>query len=314
MGLWDTIKKWLGISRSPGAATKDAGDDEKPLISLVLLLREPRYLDQVVLTGIVNRAWGADLSSDNPDATEFVVGESPLFIIQYQGRQFLVNNFSHPYVEDVDAAAQNIKELRLRKAFLEHRAWLSVDLLGESGGQEELQHIYGLIGRLTAALADTDCAALFSPATEQMIPYDPAVEEKLRGPDALEVFSSLGEVPVMEASGDDPRMKAAVAEANRRWPEFAAAFQQRRPDQNFAVKFPFEDGEHLEFMWVTVTGIDGDTVSGRVDNEPVDVRTVRLGSRVRIPRQRLNDWIFTDGEEMHGGFTIKVIQEMQGEG
>jgi uncharacterized protein YegJ (DUF2314 family) len=62
-----------------------------------------------------------------------------------------------------------------------------------------------------------------------------------------------------------------------------------------------------------VTGLEGDLVIGRVDTEPVDVRTVRCGSRVRIPRRKLNDWLYADGETIHGGFTVKALGQIPGE-
>ena len=85
-------------------------------------------------------------------------------------------------------------------------------------------------------------------------------------------------------------------------------------DLKFAVKVPFEDGDYREFMWLMVTALEGDAILGRLDNDPVDVRTVRCGSRVRVDRRTLNDWLFTDNDQMQGGFTIKVIQQIQDEG
>lgn len=307
MGLWNWLKSLFGQRDAD-----EREDDGKPLISLVLLLREPRYLDDDLLRQMVNKAWDIDLDGDDPDATDFVIGESPAFIIQYKGRNFLVNNFAMPYVENVEEVAESINELRRRKAFAEHTAWLSVDLLGDAKGPEDLAKAYRRIGKLVAALADGDCLAILSPATNELIPYDAELDEKLRGENVLEeVFSTPGEVPVVPIRGDDPRMKAAEKEARRRFPEFVAAYKKRTPEQNFAVKFPFEDGEIVEFMWVSVTGIDGDLVSGRIDNEPLDVGTVKLGSRVRVSAKKLNDWIYTDGDDMQGGFTIKAIEEIQ---
>jgi uncharacterized protein YegJ (DUF2314 family) len=320
MGLWSWLKGLFGGSTEksgPRGRKKEqksrAKGDEKPLISLVLLLREQRYLDQRIVTRLVNEAWDADLGEDDPEATDFVVGEAPSFIIQFRGRNFLVNTFPRPYVDKPEEAAEEITELRLRKVFGEHRAWLSVDLLGDTPDENDRPEIYGLIGKLTAALADDDCLALYSPATDQMVPYDPALEEKLRGPDALEVFAWWAQAPVAAIRGEDPRMQAAQAEARRRWPEFVAAFERRGPGQRFAAKAPFEDGDYREFMWLMVTALEGDFILGRLDNDPVDVRTVRRGSRVRVDRRTINDWLFTEGDDMQGGFTIKAIQQIQNE-
>jgi hypothetical protein len=33
-----------------------------------------------------------------------------------------------------------------------------------------------------------------------------------------------------------------------------------------------------------------------------------------LPAAKLNDWIIADANDMQGGFTIKLIQEIQGDG
>ena len=58
--------------------------------------------------------------------------------------------------------------------------------------------------------------------------------------------------------------------------------------------------------------MENDVISGKVDNEPVQLTNVKLGSRVRLKQQVLNDWLYTDGGKMVGGFTVKVLQARQG--
>src|SRR5262245_6535940 len=217
MGLWNWFLNLFGKGTPP--------EDNKPLISLVLLVREARFLDEDMLRDLINKAWDADLRAGDPDATEFVVGESPTFIVQHAQRMFLVHNFAFPYVDDVKAAAAKMKELRRRQAFEQHKAWLAVDLLGDTPPDDGLAEAYRKIGKLIAALADGDTLAIYSPATSQMIPYDADLDAKLRSTDVLaEVFGDWGKVPVIEVGDDDPRMQAAEAEARRRWPEFVASY------------------------------------------------------------------------------------------
>src|SRR5687767_12270508 len=42
---------------------------------------------------------------------------------------------------------------------------------------------------------------------------------------------------VVQLGADDPGLVAAAAEAKRRWPEFVAAFNERRPGRKYAVKY-----------------------------------------------------------------------------
>jgi uncharacterized protein YegJ (DUF2314 family) len=108
---------------------------------------------------------------------------------------------------------------------------------------------------------------------------------------------------------DDPRLAAAAAEANRRFGEFLAAFDHRKPGETFAVKVPFADDYGREYMWVRVAAVDDRYIVGRLDNRPAFVRAVRPGQKVRVPRAGLNDWLIVRGGQLEGGFTLKVVQE-----
>jgi uncharacterized protein YegJ (DUF2314 family) len=117
-------------------------------------------------------------------------------------------------------------------------------------------------------------------------------------------------VPV---SGDDPRLKAAVSRARRSWSEFVSAFEERQPEQHFAVKSRIGDEETFEFMWLTVTGLENGYIYGRLDNDPIELTSIRCGDRVRVPLKDLNDWLYTSGEQMIGGYTIEVLRKIQQE-
>ncbi len=107
---------------------------------------------------------------------------------------------------------------------------------------------------------------------------------------------------------DDPQLTAAVGEAHRRFDEFLTAFAHRTDADRFAVKARFMDDYGREYMWLTVTAVDGHHIYGQLDNDPATVRAVRRGQPVRVPRNGLNDWLFTQGAERVGGFTVKVLE------
>src|SRR4051794_31601238 len=56
---------------------------ERPMISLVLLLSEERYLDERALAKLVQQAWG--ISMDMRDGGNFVAGHSPTLMIRADG-------------------------------------------------------------------------------------------------------------------------------------------------------------------------------------------------------------------------------------
>jgi uncharacterized protein YegJ (DUF2314 family) len=303
MGLWAWIKNLLG------GKSRDDSESDKPIISLVLLLREPRYLDDKILAQQAGKAWHKAIDAgETEDPQDFVVGASPTFVLKCGGRVFLVHNFGKPYMDDPKKAAEDIQELRLRKCVSEHRAWLSVDALGEFEG-EDLDETYRRIGKLAAALADTDCLAIYAPGIDRLNVYDAELDEKLRGPNALDAFGRSPFVPVVPVTDKAPLLEKAATEARRRWPEFVAAFEQRGPDQLFSVKSRFEDGEAVEFMWAEVTGIENGVIYGKLGNDPVDMPRLRLGSPVQVKVEEIQDWVYTKESEMVGGFSVKILME-----
>ena len=283
--------------RSPQSRPPAPVDDEDTApVSLVLLLNEPRFLDEYVLDRLARRALrlddvdGLDNNSPNNNSPNndslnsgrLVIGDSPTFLVCGNRFTFLVNNYAEPYVENLDAVGDEIEDVRLRKAVRSHRAWISVDLVsvefvgredaepddpnefgGATGGEmfaeeadsrmygtvsrkestdihpAELDEAYGWMGRLIAELADSDCVAIFSPATDQMNVYDETLEEGLRSKHPLDVFVEPTFLPVVEIDEQAASVQMAIAEAQRRWPEFERAFGRRTGEQLFAVKAPF---------------------------------------------------------------------------
>jgi uncharacterized protein YegJ (DUF2314 family) len=287
---------------------------ERPLDAFVWLLDEPRMLDAETVRRVVERALGVAIPSEpGDDATSFVVGEPPSVMVKLDDQMLLVNSFPVPYLKDPKRAAKDMGELRVRKILLEHRAWISADLLGEYDG-DSLREGLRRIGRIAAELADSRCLALYVPRENQLIPFDPDLLEKLRQEDPLGALG-WGLAPVVTITNDHPEMKAAVAEARRRWPEFVAAFQNPRPDQrSFAVKLPITSGANTEFIWVEVASIDGHEILGDLANEPVDLPHLHEGSRVRGKLSDLNDWAYIQGDELIGGFTSAVLLKAHGRG
>ncbi|MBI1903522.1 MAG: DUF2314 domain-containing protein [Planctomycetia bacterium] len=303
---------------------------EPPLISLVMLLSEPKYMDAAILARLAAQAWGAEVvdanlladdetpiddvggGADGPGAPAFVLGESPYFLVRCRSTLYAVHNGDAPYFEE-PADYEHVRELRLRKAIEQHRGWFSIDVLsgdealvcGRDAGL--LEDAYRSIGRLVAELADETCLALYCPATGEINLYDPALESHLRGDDPLSVLRRVTQAPVVMLDGNDPRLLAAVSEARQRFAEFLAAFERREEGAqgHFWVKAPVRDGPATEYMWLNVSAVENDVVYGRLDNVPVDLKRVALGDRLRVDVQDLSDWMYVESGRLHGGFTMK---------
>lgn len=155
------------------------------------------------------------------------------------------------------------------------------------------------LGQLVAALAGPDAQVLLQPGSSRVVPYSEAVAAALAAGDLERVW----ETETTRRSGKN----AASTEATQRFPEFLTAFAQRQPDDMFAVKLRFEDEHGAEDLWVNISSIDDTAFHGRLDSDPVQVRSLRRGDDVRADRDRLCDWLFLRNGRLFGGFTVATF-------
>jgi uncharacterized protein YegJ (DUF2314 family) len=321
VGIWQ-LARWRILP---------ADEEERPFLSLVLLFREPVYLEPETLAEMASRAWNTRVQvateedADEPlgekDTPSLLVGQSPHFFCSHWPGLFMIHNVDDPYFGDSDAVAESVREVRVRQAIEQHRAWVAVDVVKWFEDDEETGILlaYRLIARLLAELVDENCLAVVEPDEGSVFLCDPTTEEKLRSENPIEALQDWYYPPVLTVEADDPELQAAIAEARRRWPEFVAAFESRHDGKHsdeppFLVKAPFTDGENVEYMWVRVTGIENEIVYGVLENTPANVRAVKEGSRVRVRLDNLNDWMCILDGRPAGAFTLQVLAKKSRQG
>jgi len=190
---------------------------------MVLLLRKDRYLEAEVLARIVEDAWGGDYTNDDEETRDgFIVGDAatPFFVLSSPHGMFMIHNADAPYWEETEEMADEIDDLRFRKAVLDHHAWCAVDLLAPADDTQTPDAYYPLVVRLLIEFAVEDTLAVLRPETGQINIWNDDVHEALLRPHGLSEFSQPTEPPVLHLSADDPALVAATEEARRRWPEF----------------------------------------------------------------------------------------------
>ena len=58
---------------------------------------------------------------------------------------------------------------------------------------------------------------------------------------------------------------------------------------------------NTEFIWITVTGIEGDRVYGTLGNDPGNLGSLKFGSKVSVLVADLNDWCYIGRRwQIHG--------------
>lgn len=322
ISFWIEWKRYIPILRGTknwGDPDWLSGDEEledsegaNPLISIVLLQRQARSLDSVILKEILAGAWGG--SFDDNSETQFITGEDPIHFVKSNQGMWLIHNHAEPYGPP-DEMAESVPELRLKTAVAEHTAWMSVDLLVPENEDLPLDTFYPFIFRLIKDLANEDTLVIHRPESGSANVWNEEVAASLGSDDPLQTFSQPTNPSVIQISDDDPRMIAAVKEAHDSFHLFREHWEKRTAEQSFSIKAAVTREDNTEFIWVDVTGLEPEYIHGNLGNEPVALPGLTLGSQVEIPITDLNDWAIMLDEETPplGLFTVKVLQEAQAE-
>jgi uncharacterized protein YegJ (DUF2314 family) len=161
---------------------------------------------------------------------------------------------------------------------------------------------------LFAELLDENCLLIYLPDAGSAYPINEDTMAALRSEDPVQALDDTMTLPIIEVADDDPLMKQAVAKARTEWPRFVSAYEERA-GKNFSVKAPVTHAGNTEFIWISVTAIEGDFIYGELGNDPGNLGSLKLGSKVSVPVAELNDWIYLDArEQMVGGYTIEAVK------
>ncbi|MFQ5506388.1 MAG: DUF2314 domain-containing protein [Planctomycetota bacterium] len=103
-------------------------------------------------------------------------------------------------------------------------------------------------------------------------------------------------------------MKQATARARETIDEFIEALEAGSPDSyGFTVSVPVRDGDLVEHMWLTDVVSSCGRLSGRIDNKPQKVSTAKLGQRLSVAKNEINDWMYFRGPRAIGNRTLRVL-------
>jgi uncharacterized protein YegJ (DUF2314 family) len=117
--------------------------------------------------------------------------------------------------------------------------------------------------------------------------------------------------PVYHASAEQLEDASDRARATFKyfWRELSWEYRRIVPAFDIAcVKIAFEDGEVVEHMWVGDVAFDGEEVSGTLMNEPNDLANVHEGDAVRVPLDRVEDWMLAGPEGVLGAFGVQAMR------
>jgi uncharacterized protein YegJ (DUF2314 family) len=303
-------------------------NEASPFELEVVLLQEGWWdLSGEILQDIARRAFRKTLRVSDVDDdkkkkkptgedNDWIVAGFPMFSVNYRGVLFMIFTIPEPFFEDREAAAESASELRLAKAIREHDTHITVKMMNNGSDLDE-EGRQRLFGRFLAYFTwYPHTRAILWPARGLGRPWDKKLRKALRD---LPVTKALlhvpgKEEPVSRVTPSDEDIQQATEEARRRWPEFLAAYNHRIEGQEFFVKAPFKDGEHVEHMWTQVAALEEEFVVARVMNDPVDLKKFKKGTKVRFRNTILSDWFYgTKGGEVVGLFVENVLHRKHAE-
>lgn len=104
---------------------------------------------------------------------------------------------------------------------------------------------------------------------------------------------------------DDATINAAYRQARERLPRFHELMSAKTPG-TYQVKFPLTQNGATEHIWLQVDAHRNGTFHGRLANEPNNGNAYKLGQRMSVAAEQVEDWMVMSGDVIYGGYTTRV--------
>lgn len=115
------------------------------------------------------------------------------------------------------------------------------------------------------------------------------------------------EPDIFSLSDEDFGMNEAIQTALRTFNQFEDTFENQT-DEVFSIKLAFDTKTGTEHIWLVNISKEEGSFYGTIDNLPNSINSVRLGDRIKIPREQITDWLFIKERKLFGGFTIRELR------
>jgi hypothetical protein len=153
---------------------KAADPDER--FSMVLLLRKPHFFHDNELRSAAEKAWGISFSGGK--GSMHCVIQSGTVTLMKAGPH-LLNFFHHskPYVDNSKTNVDWLPQASQRQAWAEHTACVGVDYMNRN---TDVELSYCVLAKLVAEMLDENCAGIYVPRENSLIPHDKSLYGELQ--------------------------------------------------------------------------------------------------------------------------------------
>jgi hypothetical protein len=170
MGILNNIKRLV---------TRATQSEKAEVRSIVILQRNAHSFDEEELLIAGERGWGRTFDGKE-DPMYFVSASSLLNIVKAGPHAIRVTSISTRYSDDDEYALSSLPQPEQKKAWTEHRACTSLDFFNDFGSGTRIpdEEAYASLAKLALQLGDSNCAAIFLPSKNIMMPNDDGSAEQ----------------------------------------------------------------------------------------------------------------------------------------
>ena len=115
-----------------------------------------------------------------------------------------------------------------------------------------------------------------------------------------------GDDHVINVDKDDQEMLAAFAKARKSVDTVIALINAGKLSK-YNIKVKIQDPNGTEYFWLSGVTLNGDTFTGKIDNDPEIVKNVKIGDEQTVPKAGISDWMYMKNGKMHGNYTLRVL-------
>ena len=118
-----------------------------------------------------------------------------------------------------------------------------------------------------------------------------------------------GEPDIYNTTDDDQEMNLAITTAKQTLDQFDKALISKKFDTSkFALKVKFPTAKGFEHIWAMNVSIIKGQYSGIINDVPDMATQVKLGDSIKIEKEDISDWLYSDNGFLKGGYTIRVLR------
>lgn len=284
----------------------EAEETDAGSFSYALFLKAQRKLTRADVEAAMIKTWQLDKESVGKIKLTETASE---FTIRFQGASFLIKTEQRPWLEDQKQIIDESSDRHMNAMLRQVTSNLSITVEGPFKSDQALDLANENAVRLLSGFIDLkDTLAIYDDDTGDFNYINQEVVDAMRADDPLSAFTIEVIPPVGNDNLKTPAYLAAVAEAKRRWPEFAKNFRDHGTTRGpFIVKAKFTSGEQSEFLWMEVMGVMPGKITGVLKTSPTKLPMGLEGDQVTVPLTEMVDWVYPDEEgEKVGAFTLDV--------